>query len=273
MRLARSRLAEIDAGPDPTWLDRIVTGGLRTVPTILGTLAGGFGGAALTAPSGPGAIAGGTAGAVAGGAFGGALGETGAQAYEGIRGLRRDYSPKAIGIEALLGGIPLGKSATIVRAGLKGAGMNVAGTQMHSKAETGEWADLGTSTKSALLGFLFGAGGEKGAQWLGTRKAAREAAAAEAEAAERLAMEPDEIAPIGPHAAPTSMDLDRFSEAPRVPDYSFREYDAGDVAGNMPTPRRPISRPCARLTTRSRNGSPPKIYKRISQDATKARRR
>jgi hypothetical protein len=232
---ARSRLAELEAAPEASWLDSIVTGGLRTVPSILGSLGLGAAGAVAGIPAlGVGAIGGGIAGGIAGGAAGGALGEGLAQAYERHRGLRKDYSPAAIGIETVLGGVPLGKSATLVKAGLKGAGMNVAGTQMHTRAETGQWADAPTTAKSALLGFAFGAGGEKGGRILANRKAAREAS--------RLAeLEPDlsgfEIGPLEPAR---SLDADRFDADPRVPDYRFREYDPLDVAARSPIPPRPI---------------------------------
>ena len=62
-----------------------------------------IGGAALLAPTGPGAIA--------GGSVGGMIGETLAQKIEEYLGRREETNPWEIGVSGLTGAIPVGKVA------------------------------------------------------------------------------------------------------------------------------------------------------------------
>lgn len=162
----RSFLDDIleDEAPDPEygWGDTIISGGLRVVPSVVGSLGGGAAGAAA---GGVGAVP----GAVAGGAAGGALGEWLAQQYEQYRGLRDETSLGAIGAEAILGAVPLGKSATLARAGLKGAGMAAGGTALHRYMEEGELPELDELALSGGVGAVFGAGAEGLARRLANR--------------------------------------------------------------------------------------------------------
>lgn len=149
--------APAEAPPSPEephygLFDRLVTGAARVVPSIAGSIAG----AGLTLETGPGAVVGGAAG----GAAGASLGEWLAQKYEQARGLRKDTNLGDIAVEGALGAIPLGKSATLGRAALKGAGLSAAGTIGHSYAERGELPGAGELALSAGLGGVFGAGAE-----------------------------------------------------------------------------------------------------------------
>ena len=75
--------------PEPTWGDTLITGGLRTIPSVVGSIAGGLG---AGIPSlGLGAVGGG----IAGGAAGAGLGETLAQWYERTYGLREEMESLA----------------------------------------------------------------------------------------------------------------------------------------------------------------------------------
>lgn len=139
--------------PEYGWMDRAVSTGLRVVPSIIGGVGGGLAGLAAGGIGAP-------VGAAAGGAAGGGLGEWLAQKYEQSRGLREDTNLGSVAVEAGLGAIPLGKSATLLKAGLKGAGMGAAGAIGHSYAEEGELPDVQTLALSGLLGGAFGAGGE-----------------------------------------------------------------------------------------------------------------
>lgn len=150
--------------PEYGWMDRAVSTGLRVVPALGGAAAG-----TLAGLAGTGGVAAPYLG-LAGGAAGGGLGEWLAQKYEQARGLREDTNLGSVAVEAGLGAIPLGKSATLLKAGLKGAGMGAAGAVGHSYAEEGEMPDLQTLALSGVLGGAFGAGGEAIGQRL-TRKA------------------------------------------------------------------------------------------------------
>jgi hypothetical protein len=169
----RSYLNDIaESAPPPdegeSWLDLGITTGLRVVPSIVGTVGGGALGGLIGAPAaGVGAVPGAAAGAVIGGGVGGGAGEYLAEKYEQMRGLREDVSPGAVGVEAALGAIPLGKSATLTRAGLKGAAMAAGGTAAHSVVEEGELPSLKSAAISGGLGFVLGAGGEKIARRFG----------------------------------------------------------------------------------------------------------
>ncbi len=147
-RRGLSRLDEpsdLEPAPETTWGDTGITTALRVVPSIAGTVGGGILGAA------PGAIIGGGAGAAAG--------EAAAQAYEKYRGLRKMLSPGSIGVEGILGAIPLGETATLTSAALKGAALSGAGTVAHNVVEEGELPGAGETGLSLLLGAGFGAGG------------------------------------------------------------------------------------------------------------------
>jgi len=103
----------VQAPPLPAMLLR---GGLPMV----GTVAGGIGGALLGSPTGPGALATGAGGAKFGGAIGGGLGEYLAQLYEQKYGDRAEISPGTIGASAFIGGI-IPKPLTAGTSLLKGA--------------------------------------------------------------------------------------------------------------------------------------------------------
>lgn len=155
-------------------LDTVIGSGLRIVPSIAGGLAGG----ALTAPSGPGAIA----GAAGGGAAGGALGDWLAQQYEIARGIRTKYSPTETLVEAGLGAIPIKGSSRVLSAMGKGAAMSAGGTTAHSVAEQGKMPELADLLFSAGVGAATGGafhGGVKGVQYLRARGQAADTAAAE----------------------------------------------------------------------------------------------
>jgi len=149
--------------PEYGLLDRVLTTGLRVVPSI----AGAAGGAALGAGA---AGVGAAPGLMMGGAAGGAAGEWLAQAYERARGLRADYSPGAIAVEGALGAIPIGKAATVARAAAKGAGMSTAGTALHAVVEEGELPDAFSLTLSAGLGALLGGGADVVSRRLAARR-------------------------------------------------------------------------------------------------------
>ncbi len=140
--------------PEYGWMDRAVSTGLRVVPALGGAAAG-----TLAGLAGTGGVAAPYLG-IAGGAAGGGLGEWLAQKYEQSRGLREDTNLGSVAVEAGLGAIPLGKSATLLRAGAKGAGMGIAGAVGHGYAEEGEMPDLQTLLFSGALGGAFGAGAE-----------------------------------------------------------------------------------------------------------------
>lgn len=137
---------ELGADDEGSWLDTGVSTALRVVPSIVG----GVGGAAV----------GNVPGALAGGAAGGGFGEWLAQQYERYRGLRDETNYGSVAVETALGAIPLKKSATLLSAAAKGAGMGVAGGVGHSLAETGELPSAGQVATSAAFGGAFGAGSE-----------------------------------------------------------------------------------------------------------------
>ena len=160
---------ELDAAPirpEATWGDTAVTTGLRVLPSIVG----GVGGAML-----------GPAGAIAGGGAGAAAGEAAAQSYEKYRGLRELLSPGSIAVEAALGAVPLGKTASLGSAALKGAALSATGAGAHRYVETGELPSLGEAGLAGILGAGFGAGGYKLLNRLLAPRAAQEAAGEAAE--------------------------------------------------------------------------------------------
>lgn len=161
---------EEGAQPEYGLLDRIISTGLRVVPSTAGMFIGGVAG---LPEGGIGAIPGG----MIGGAIGGGIGETLGEGYEKWRGLRKDISPTSIGVEAALGAIPLGKSATIGRAALKGAGISALGTTLHRGFEEGELPSGSELAWSGGLGALLGGGAEA----LGSHFAPHEQAPADAD--------------------------------------------------------------------------------------------
>ncbi len=159
---------ELDAAPisrpEATWGDTAVTTALRVLPSI----AGGVGGT-LVAPG---------AGSIIGGGVGAAAGEAAAQGYERYRGLRDFLSPGSVGVEAVLGAVPLGKTASLASAAAKGAALSATGAGAHRYVETGELPSVGETGLAGLLGAGFGAGGYKLLNRLLAPRAAQEAAGA-----------------------------------------------------------------------------------------------
>ncbi len=131
-------------------LDNLATFGLRTVPSVAGTIGGGFVGSVVP-------VAGTAAGAVAGGASGGALGEWLAQKYEKARGLRDDTNLTSVATAGALGAIPLGKAGGILANVGKGALMGGGGTAAMDLSE-GRDLDLGRVATGATFGGAFGGG-------------------------------------------------------------------------------------------------------------------
>ena len=139
------------AAPEPTWTDVGVTGALRVVPAVAGSI-GGF---AAGAPTGLGAVP----AAMAGGGAGSALGELLAQKYEVSRGLRPEVSPGEVafegGLGAVLSAVPGGR--TVGRAGLMGGGQALGGLAARS-AFQGEAPSSGDVLANGILGVLLGGG-------------------------------------------------------------------------------------------------------------------
>lgn len=158
------------AQPEATWGDTAITTALRVVPSVAGTLGGAFlgGTGGFGVGAGPGAILGGGAGAAAG--------EAAAEGYEKFRGLRKMLSPGSIAVEAALGAVPLGKTATVGSAALKGAGLSAVGAGAHRYVEEGELPSPGETGLAALLGAGFGSAGHALLSRLLTPKTAQEAA-------------------------------------------------------------------------------------------------
>jgi hypothetical protein len=214
--------------PEYGWMDRAVSTGLRVVPSIVGGVGGGLAGLAAGGIGAP-------VGAAAGGAAGGGLGEWLAQKYEQARGLREDTNLGSVAVEAGLGAIPLGKSATLLKAGLKGAGMGAAGAIGHGYAEEGEMPDAQTLALSGLLGGAFGAGGEA----IGNRLTRKPPAAVDFAPTPRPTMHgPEPVAPGGMRYRETDSGI----VGERVPYQSrgFRRYVdedeliQDDVAASVP---------------------------------------
>lgn len=218
--------------PEYGWMDRAVSTGLRVVPSIVGSVGGGLAGAAAGGVGAP-------VGVVAGGAAGGGFGEWLAQKYEQARGLRKDTNLGSVAVEAALGAVPIGKSATLLKAGLKGAGMGAAGAVGHSYAEEGEMPDLQTLAISGALGGAFGAGGEAISNRL-TRKAPTAAPEVEFAPTPRPTMHgPEPVAPGGMRYRETEGGI-VGERVPTKPTRGFTRYVdedeliQDDVAASLP---------------------------------------
>ncbi len=100
-----------------------------------------------------------------GGAAGGMAGETLAQGIERYLGRREEFNPASIGINTVLGGVPLGRVAQagrwarMGREAAKGAGMGVAADVPLQLAETGAWDPRQTLISAGMGAGLGSLGG------------------------------------------------------------------------------------------------------------------
>lgn len=173
----------------PTKTDMVITGGLRAVPAIGGTILGGVLGGMGGAATGPAAPAATPAGVVKGGAIGGAigsgLGEVLAETYESSLGLpdatgkpREGLNPLTIGLETGLGAInPALKGATaaarVGRQAAFGAGLAGGGTIGRSLIEAQQLPSAEELLLNTAVGVVAGAtiqGSAEGLQALRARR-------------------------------------------------------------------------------------------------------
>ena len=148
--LARQEVARRRAQPsEPSWYEQAIPMGLR--------IGGAIGGGVVGAVGGP-------AGVIAGGAAGAGLGEAAAQRYEQGTGQRESYNLPQIGVQAVLGSIPMGRAfgSTGLRVmagrGAQGGIMGAGATAATSLAETGELPSLRDVAVGTGLGTVLGGG-------------------------------------------------------------------------------------------------------------------
>ena len=147
--LVIDEIERTQGGSRPSLRQRVIPAAMRIVPTV----AGGFLGSAL-----------GPAGTAAGGAIGAALGEYAGERYEQLTGQRDEINPTQVGVQTVLGAIPLGRvvGSTVgqiaARRAAQGAGMGAVSGGLTESAETGELPSVGSVAGGAVLGGLLGGG-------------------------------------------------------------------------------------------------------------------
>jgi len=152
----------VNTSTEPTTLDKWVSGGLRTIPAVVGGVVGGTATGAAT--MGVGTLAGGSIG----GAAGAGIGEGLAEWYEKVRGIRKEFNPAQVAVQTGVGAIPFlgkfpGAGATwgqigkyAGRAALEGGVVNAAATVPTQLAETGELPSLPQVGEAGVMGGVMG---------------------------------------------------------------------------------------------------------------------
>lgn len=142
------------AASQPSLMDRAIPMAMR----VGGTVSGATVGTLLDPLLGP-------FGTIGGGAVGSGLGETAAERYEQIRGLRPSLNPAQIAVQTALGAIPLGRAVGTTAAeiaayrALQGGAMGGAATVASGLADNGQVPSVGDIARGAGLGLAFGAAG------------------------------------------------------------------------------------------------------------------
>ena len=157
-------MAEIES-QEPGFVDQTAIIGLEVVPAILGSIAGGV----LTAPTGPGMVAGVAAGGAAGGAAGNAL----SQVYRQARGFQTGFNLGELAAATAFSAIPLGAlpgkgalARTLTRGG-QGAGLALGETTARTLLDESRMPTREEAVTSILFGGAIGGTlGKVEASWL-----------------------------------------------------------------------------------------------------------